>query len=173
MAAGSTYTPIATTTLGSNQGTVTFSSIPSTYTDLVLIVNAGMATADVSSLQIRIGNSSVDSGTNYSTTDLLGDGTSATSGKTTSDTFIRILGRGTTLPNTITNNSITNIMNYANTSTYKSLLIRGNVPSKKLQATAGLWRSTSAINIITISDFEYSTNILAGSTFTLYGIAAA
>jgi hypothetical protein len=173
MAAGSTYTPIATTTLGSNQGTVTFSSIPSTYTDLVLIVNAAMATADTSSLQIRVGNSSVDTGTNYSSTDLLGDGTSATSGRTSNDTFIRILGRGTTLPNTITSNSITNIMNYANTSTYKTLLIRGNVPSKKLQATAGLWRSTSAINIITISDFEYSTNILAGSTFTLYGIAAA
>ena len=38
MAAGSTYTPIATTTLGS-AGTITFSSIPSTYTDLVIVLN--------------------------------------------------------------------------------------------------------------------------------------
>lgn len=170
--ATNTYVALDKITVGSNTPSVSFTSIPSTYTDLVLVVNAGMATADVSSLHIRVGNGSVDTGSNYSSTDLMGDGTSATSGRTSNETFIRILGRGTTLPNTITNNSIVSIMNYANTSTYKTLLVRGNVPSKKLQATAGLWRSTAAINTITISDYESSTNILAGSTFSLYGIKA-
>jgi len=40
-----TYEPIATTTLGSNQTTITFSSIPSTYTDLVIVSNMGTTTA--------------------------------------------------------------------------------------------------------------------------------
>jgi hypothetical protein len=170
--ATNTYVALDKVTVGTATPSITFTNINQTYTDLVLVVNTGMATADVSSLHIRVGNGSVDTGTNYSSTDLLGDGTSATSGRTSSASFIRILGRGTTIPNTLTNNSLVSIMNYANTTTYKTLLIRGNVPSKNIQATAGLWRSTSAINTITISDYESGINLLAGSTFSLYGIAA-
>jgi hypothetical protein len=170
--ATNTYVALDKQTLVSNTPSVTFTNISQVYTDLVLIVNTGMATADVSSLHIRVGNGSVDTGTNYSSTDLLGDGTSATSGRTSNASFIRILGRGTTLPNTLTNNSLISIMNYANTTTYKTLLVRGNVPSKNVQATTGLWSSTSAINTITISDYESGTNLLAGSTFSLYGVQA-
>jgi len=58
-----TYEPIATTTLGSAAATITFSSIPATYTDLV-IVFAGTATANLNPLM----SFNSDSGTNYSTT---------------------------------------------------------------------------------------------------------
>jgi hypothetical protein len=66
-------------------------------------------------------------------------------------------------------------MNYSNATTYKSILIRSrgtrDNDSTDTTAIVGLWSSTSAINIIKI--FPASGNILAGSTFTLYGIASA
>ena len=65
MAAGITYTPITSTTLGSNTASVTFSSISSAYTDLVLVVAGALDGANwVPTLQFNS-----DTGTNYSTTD--------------------------------------------------------------------------------------------------------
>ena len=75
MAAGSTYTPIATTTLGSAATSYTFTSIPSTYTDLVLVGN--LSSSSNTNISIRIYS---DSGTNYSNTYLTGvNGTGASS----------------------------------------------------------------------------------------------
>jgi hypothetical protein len=61
-------------------------------------------------------------------------------------------------------------MNYANTSTYKTVLTRSN-KYDRVGAIVGLWRSTAAINSITLT--AYSNTYAIGSTFTLYGIAAA
>jgi len=169
MAAGSTYTPIATTTLGSAAASYTFSSIPGTYTDLVLI---GLTNNSVGNNQvyIRVGNATVDSGSNYSYTELYGDGTSAVSSRSSSQTnlLIGLTDATTTSPNS---NFIANIQNYSNTTTYKTVISRSNAPARASEAIVGLWRSTSAINIITLS--AGSSTIIAGSTFTLYGIAAA
>jgi hypothetical protein len=64
-------------------------------------------------------------------------------------------------------------MNYSNTTTYKTTLSRdGNVNQSVVESSVGLWRSTAAINIITMGDFGAST-MAAGTTATLYGIAAA
>jgi hypothetical protein len=90
MAAGSTYTPIATTTLGSSTSSYTFSSIPQTYTDLVLIVSGYGAASDGNSIVCRVGNGTVDSGTNYSTTRLSGSGSSASSGRSSGSDFMRL-----------------------------------------------------------------------------------
>lgn len=175
MAAGSTYTPIATTTLGSAQSSYTFSSISGTYTDLVLVSNYAGSVNDVGFF-IRVGNGSVDTGTNYSRTALNGNGTTAASSRETSQSALNLIfnyGNSTTLDKP--NLQITNFMNYANATTYKSILIRsrGTRDNDATDTTAivGLWRSTSAINTIQI--YPASGNILAGSTFTLYGIAAA
>ena len=59
MAAGNTYTPIATTTLSSSQNDITFSSIPSTYTDLVIVFNGKSTNAGTSSAA----NLSISAGT--------------------------------------------------------------------------------------------------------------
>jgi hypothetical protein len=67
--------------------------------------------------------------------------------------------------------AIVNIINYSNTTTYKTLLGRGNTSASRIQATVGLWRSTSAINRIDLN--IQGDNFAVGSTFTLYGIAAA
>ena len=165
MAAGSTYTPIATTTLGSAQADVTFSSISGSYTDLVLIIGGKNASSD-QGIVTQVGNGSVDTGSNYSTTYILGDGSSASSGRTTGATSI-IAGR---MDNTAST-SIINYMNYSNTTTYKTVLGRGNDGTYVIQHV-GLWRSTSAINTIKVFNLS-SVNFAAGTVLTLYGIVAA
>lgn len=161
MAAGSTYTPIATYTLGSNQATVTFSSIPSTYTDLVLIGNAKDSN-DYTGLRVNNNSSAL-----YSRTILTWNGSSAGSSRTSGDTTLYIGGNGTNFEV-----SIYNFQNYANTTTHKTILGTQAIASSTSVASVGLWRSTSAINEINIYSVSGST-LLTGSTWTLYGIVAA
>ena len=77
MAAGATYVPLASTTLSSDTGSVTFSSISSSYTDLVIIMsvqgNTG-GTAQGSNTNFLRFNG--DTASNYSYTYLSGNGTS-------------------------------------------------------------------------------------------------
>jgi hypothetical protein len=165
MAAGSTYTPIATTTLGSAAASYTFSSIPSTYTDLVIICNAKVASGGAVNTFMRFNG---DTGSNYSATILYGTGSAAGSYRSTNNSTGIIFDD---ITSTEPNIDIINIMNYANTTTYKSTITRASVVGSTVQTSAGLWRSTAAINSVTI--INPSTNLAAGSTFTLYGIQAA
>jgi len=166
MAAGSTYTPIATTTLGSAAATVTFSSIASTYTDLIVIINAIGTTANTYK-RLTVNS---DSGSNYSRTVLSGDGTSALSFRSRNATSFNFNGYSA-LITPAADNSILHFQNYSNTTTYKTILTRSNNANYAAETVVGLWRSTAAINRI---DFTLdSSTYAAGSTFTLYGIAAA
>jgi hypothetical protein len=169
MAAGNTYTQIASTTLGSSAASVTFSSIPSTYTDLVIVSFAANTAVNANGMGIRFNS---DTATNYSKTYLYGDGTSAVTGRGTNQTNISI----SNLPISSTGvfaTTITNIQNYSNTTTYKTVLSRGGGANTGNLAIVyiGLWRSTSAIS--TIDLINDSGNFITGSTFNLYGIAAA
>ena len=168
MAAGSTYTPIATTTLSSNQATVTFSSISGSYTDLVLIVSANQTPA-LNTQYIRFNG---DTGTNYSYTVLTGNGTSAISARgTTQDAWYS--GYYGVPPTTGFGIEIYNFQNYANSTTYKTGLSRTNRASGGVDAMVGLWRNTAAITSITYGITGISAYLTSGSTFTLYGILAA
>lgn len=171
MAAGSTYTPIATQTLGSATATVTFSSIPSTYTDLVL-VGSWFRAAGTSYFQYRFNG---DTATNYSSTYIMGNGTTASSGVSSSDSSGRLSGWGTgfTISPTETISTIIQINNYSNTTTYKSVLSRIGQTSYSTTTTVSLWRSTAAVNQITIGNLSGTGTFDTGSTFTLYGITAA
>ena len=157
-----TYEPIATQTLATAAASVTFSSIPSTYTDLVLIVNAAHSSGSASTL-MRYNS---DSGTNYSGTRLIGNGSAASSEQTTSATQCDI-----GYFNANQSNSIVNILNYANTTTYKTCLVRANT-TDYVFGQVQMWRNTSAISSIFITNSS-SVNYVVGSTFTLYGIKAA
>lgn len=157
-----TYKPIATTTLGSNVVTYTFSSIPSTYTDIVLICNNLVEFTNQQGY-IRFNS---DSGTNYSRTVMYGNGTSAASFRASNVSGINI-GMSA---NTGGQQIIMNIMNYSNTTTYKTATDRENNSSGAAATGVYLWRSTSAINSITIASFDGSASIQSGATFTLYGI---
>lgn len=166
MAAGSTYTPIATTTLGSNQSSITFNSF-SGYTDLVLVTNVKTTTSGRDLLLQFNG----DTGTNYSRTFLTGDGSTASSGRTTNYSSILMDYWGFADTGFVQMN-ITHIMNYSNSTTYKTTLSRASNANSGTDATVGLWRSTAAITSMTIS--AISSGVFAtGSTFTLYGIASA
>lgn len=160
-----TYEPIASTTLEVAASSVTFSSIPGTYTDLVL-VNTGTFNTSDNSYYLTFNG---DSGSNYSTTFLYGDGTSALSTRASSQTFISA-GR----LNTSFGLGITHIMNYANTTTNKTVLTRGN-SGALVNANVGLWRGTGtpAITSLTAAVPVGASTFSSGSIFTLYGIRAA
>jgi hypothetical protein len=164
MPAGSTYTPIATTTLGSAQSTVTFNSF-SGYTDLKLIINGTNAGGANYNCFIKFNN---DSGSNYSGTWINGNGTTASSGRDSNVTYARLGYTNASTPSVL----IADIMNYSNSSTYKTYLSRPNDPAYLVWVIAGLWRNTAAITSITLYN-EASANFNSGSTFTLYGIASA
>lgn len=162
-----TYTPIATNTLGSAAASVTFSSISGTYKDLVLIIDTSAASGVSDYVPYLTFNS--DSSSNYSTTTLRGSGTTASSVRDANQTGITMTsnyGLETSTPA----NLIVHIMNYSNSTTYKTVLNRYNSPSRNVVQKVALWRSTSAITsvIITLSGASFAS----GSTFTLYGIGA-
>ena len=95
-----TYEPIATTTLSSAASTITFSSISGSYTD-VRIVLVGTHEATATTIRMQVNS---DTGTNYSYTELVGDGATATSGRGTSSSRINCgnANFNTTLPSLIT-----------------------------------------------------------------------
>ena len=165
MAAGNTYTPIATQTLGSAAASVTFSSISGSYTDLVLVFSAKITTGSPTSrLQFN-----GDTGSNYSATMLYVDtssiGAVRVSNESSANTGALSDGFGIT---TI------NLNNYSNTTTYKTIFSRYNSLGssyREIGSKLNLWRNTSAITSILI--FPASSTFTSGSTFTLYGIAAA
>jgi hypothetical protein len=171
MAAGNTYEAIATQTLGSAAASVTFSSIPGTYTDLVLICQPASTTSS-DNVGLRFNG---DTGNNYSSTCLSGDGSSASSSRTTNFSYINvanIIGTTGTLGGMTT---ISHIMNYSNSTTNKTVINRtsqNGATFNGVEAIVGLWRNTAAITSIVVRQTG-SPNFITGSTFTLYGITAA
>ena len=160
-----TYEPLATTTLGSSQSSVDFTSISGSYTDLIVICNAKGST--LINTRLRFNS---DTGSNYSYTILGGNGSSAASFRTTSSTYAQI-NYYSYLETTQNVNHIVQIMNYSNATTYKTYLARGNNTANGFDAVVGLWRSTSAITTVTLS--TNTGTFESGSTFTLYGIKSA
>lgn len=161
MAAGNTYVALATQTLGSAAASVTFSSIPSTYTDLVLVINYTAGTAAKVSFRLN-----GDSGSNYSRITVDGTGTGTASDLTSNNTEAIVSRFNAT---TSRSNIILQFMNYSNTTTYKTTLTRSSDASSNVVAGCNLWRSTAAITSIVVTQSDFST----GSTFSLYGIKAA
>ena len=169
MAAGNTYEAIATQTLGSAVNSITFSSIPSTYTDLILVSNASSTNASYG-LRARFNG---DTGSNYSSTRLLGNGSAASSARESSVTGFVFNGNGYGGANNLNTISILQIQNYSNTTTNKTALLRENNAAAAVTALVALYRSTSAITSITIFNEFGSANIISGSTFSLYGVTNA
>jgi len=159
-----TYEPIATTTLGSATANITFSSIPSTYTDLKLIVVAQGSLGNQFAIQFN------GSATGYSRTFIYGDGSAAASDRG-SATSVRL----DYLP-TSTNFAFydIDIFSYAG-SANKTLLARSSKDlngSGEVHAQVSLWANTSAINEIKLF-VSSSGNLNSGTTATLYGIKSA
>jgi len=157
-----TYTPLATVTLTSSASSVTFSSIPATYRDLILVITGSLATTP-GDLSLRFNS---DSGSNYSYVRMSGSG-SATNSSADTATRAFISGFQRAATNWI---SINHIFDYAQ-SKHKTMLSRFDDSAQGTNAIATRWANTSAITSILINEasgFSYAS----GSTFSLYGIEA-
>jgi len=152
-----TYTALANITLGSSASSVTFSSIPATYRDLVLVV-VGTATADAT-WGLRFNG---DTGSNYPYVEMNGDGASTTS-TTSTLTFFRI-GRTTGTQGT----TIIQIMDYSATDKHKTGLSRTGPANEIVRAVASRWANTAAITSIVTNNVTFAS----GTTLSLYGIAS-
>jgi hypothetical protein len=156
----STYTPIASQTLASTAASVTFSSIPQGYTDLVLVV-AGNNSSSTYSPYIQFNG---DTSTNYSITHLYGNGSTAASARASSTATAYFGSLGATQ-----GNAIVQIQNYSNATTYKTALIRINDAGFRVYGSVMLWRSTAAITSVTVFN-ESPGTFASGTTFSIYGI---
>lgn len=165
-----TYEPIATTTLGSAASTIDFTSIPSTYTDLRMIIS-GVSNSNDNIFYRFNGSAS----TVYSRTDIVGSGSAALSVRASGLTLGRLTNYG--YPDTTAGNAVTiwDIMNYSNSTTFTTSLARSNRASNGVEALVNLFSNTSAITSISIAtnQFSGSSNWQSGTTATLYGIKAA
>ena len=164
--ATATLIPIATQTLGSAAASITFSSIPSTYTDLRLVLT-GTTSGAGDNLSIQF---NADTATNYSGTYLAGNGSTASSPNYTSLTMFRVnnvLGTSTTIPTAW----LIDVFSYAG-STNKTVLANSASDqngSGVVELSVGLWRSTSvitSIKLLTTGGSNFSTGTIA----TLWGI---
>jgi hypothetical protein len=162
-----TYEPIASQTF-SNAASVTFSGISGSFSDLVLqgYLYGASGNADP---WFRMGNGSADTGTNYSETELYGDGSSAGSQRLSSNDEIRI-GRASGVGSSSSVGFLVRmqVMSYANTNVYKTVLQESGRAGSAVVRSVGLWRSTSAVDVISISA---SVNLYG--TLSLFGIKAA
>lgn len=166
-----TYEPISTTTLSTATATVTFSSIPQTYTDLVLIVSGTMS-ASGNTVYARLNG---DSGANYSQTYLGGTGSASFTGRSSNNTAGCGLGGYQLGYTTNIFNIVANFQYYSNTTSHKTVLSNfadSTIPGGATETLINLWRNTSAITSIEVRP-NTSHNFNSGSTFTLYGIKAA
>lgn len=161
--ASNTYVALQTQVLTGSAASVTFSSIPSTYTDLELVFNgANTSTGPIDCYYILNG----DTGTNYSRTIFTGNGSSASSGRASNETKLYLAGYFGTSNSTV----ITKFLSYSNTSVNKTVLARAANTDTNVFAGVGLWRSNAAITSIVV--YPASGAFAAGSSFTLYGIAS-
>ena len=161
-----TYTLIEEQTLSTAQAAATFTNIPSTYRHLELEAVAKVSTGGTAS-ESGLMRFNADSGTNYSTTFMYGNGSTVTSGRVANQTTVSG-GRFSTLNPGI---GIYCVFEYANTNVQKTVLSRGSDPNTSglIVAYAGVWRSNQAITTISVTA-ESGNNWVAGATFRLWGI---
>lgn len=165
----STYEKIATNTIASVTTSISFSSIPATYTDLVLVYSSrSQGGYDYQNSSIRFNG---DSGSNYFYTQMQGNGSTTSALSQTSLTSIPSGADIGTTQSGIWSVNIVTIQNYSNSTTYKTVLDRVNATPSFTLARVGLWSSTAAINSITVLRDD-SNGFSVGSIFTLYGIKA-
>jgi hypothetical protein len=158
-------TAIASNTLGSDSASITFSSIPGTYDDLMVVCYIKSNGTSNESARLRFNS---DTGSNYSNTYLYGDGSSPGYYYDTSRSYIQSYASSTGV-----SNQVAHILNYANSSYKKTCLMRSaqdNNGSGYTSLEVGLWNSTSAITSVTLVS---QTSFRTGSVFALYGIKKA
>jgi len=170
------YDSIATTTVGATSvPSITFSSIPATYTHLQIryLVKSARAGNTLDELNLRMNG---DTGSNYAEHQVMGDGSTAQSQGVGSQNNIEI-GEGwcgTTTAGSQFGVGVIDILDYVSTSKYKTIRALGGLDmngSGRVGLGSGLWMNTSAVTSLTF--FAENANITQYSSFALYGIKGA
>jgi hypothetical protein len=169
------YDSIATTTVSSSVSTITFSSIPATYTHLQLRIIARGTVAQGEMQTFYRFNS--DTGTNYAYHLFRGNGSAAFSdgGTSASQASAQTRYSAANATSGIFGAGVTDILDYANTSKYTTIRNLGGVDangSGQVYYTSGLWMNTSAVTSITIG-INDGGDFAQYSSFALYGIKGA
>jgi len=174
----SSFESIATATGTGSSGTITFSSIPSTYKSLQLRILAKDSDAGGTTAAIRLQFNS-DTGANYSTHTLFGDGSTVYalgSASTTNTNSYGLLPDSYAGTSNMMGASIIDIIDYASTSKNKTIRYFAGFDTNavaggsggRVGMSSGAWYNTSAISSITLTNsrFNWTTN----SVFSLYGV---
>jgi len=159
-----TYDLIASNVLTVATVDVVFSSIPSTYRDLILVVECSRSNAGSDSAKLKFGAFA-----DYFSVVGDGNGSSAFTRAFDNQSEIVLNYYYSAITNTEKTLYVCQFLDYSATNKHKSALVRVNRAGAGVSMTAGRWSSTSAINTIT---FGLSSSLAVGSTFYLYGIAA-
>jgi hypothetical protein len=165
-ASTSSYESIASATGTGSSGTITFSSIPSTYVSLQVRFNVLNTVASSSFMRYQLNG---DTGSNYAIHRLDADGSAVAAAGATSVAFGQL-----SLGTPDANNpyvGILDIQDYASTTKYKTSRAfwgRDTNGAGNLALHSSLWLNTAAVNSITI--FWSSNNFTTSSTVSLYGI---
>ncbi len=155
-----TYTPLATVTLGTTASSVTFSSIPATYRDLIVVVTGGASGTG----NVRISLNADTTNANFSAVYM---------DQTGSETFVagdwraRLLNNFGFMTNDLNTNYLVQIMDYSATDKHKTYLSRSNNAANGVTALAGRWANTSAVTSVAIIS---QGSFIASTTFNLFGI---
>ena len=162
----STYEKVLTYTAPSAQSSYTFSTIPGTYTDLVLVMSYSLSVGGSSTFMRFNG----DTASNYSDTYIYNGNSGRDS---SSSNGIRFAGVSSGTGAGAMRTTVASIQNYSNATTYKTILSRDAQAADEVASVVGLWRGTPAAitSIYLWSGGGASFN--TGATFTLYGIKAA
>lgn len=153
-----TYTPLANITLTNSATSVTFSSIPQTYKDLVINVSG---TFTAGGPAYRLNN---DSSENYDFVAMSSDGATAQS---FTGTTVRIICYG------FDGTSLSSLFDYSSTNKHKSIL---STRYQKEGATTFTgkyyyrWQNTAAVNQITFINYDGINTLPAGTSIQIYGI---
>jgi hypothetical protein len=163
------YDSISTVTVGAGgSNSISFSSIPGTYEHLQLRVSALTAASG----KVMVARFNSDSSTSYTWHFLNGQGTTASSGNATGNTYARFFGQNIGTNTTNPSVSIFDVLDYTNTNknkTVRSLSGSDNAGSGEIALESSLWINTNAITSITIL-LNDSSNFSQYSSFALYGI---
>jgi hypothetical protein len=177
--ANPSYESIATTTVGGGgSATITFSSIPATYTHLQLryICQDNRGTYNDSLMNIRFNS---DTGNNYAWHYVRGNGSATESSGTTSTAQIQV----TTTASSATSKfvaGVLDVLDYRNTNKYKTARLLTGFDTNNtgtgsvglIYLNSGLWQNTNAITTITFAS-ALGTQFNQYSSFALYGIKGA
>lgn len=159
-------TAIASTTISSTTTSFSFSSIPSTYDDLMLVFYGFSNASNNGNLTFNSDSSAL-----YSSTLVQGTGSAAESSRESAKTSITYAFSSQSSTTPVAWQA--HILNYANTTNFKTVIARGawdNNGSGQTRLTVGLYRSTSAISSLTVTN---PSNFTATSIAALYGIKKA